>query len=79
MLADHGLITIRQFANKGIGGCNASRLFDSFLSRLGVPKSNVSGDGIAKQKAFLKHDSHLPTNISKVEISKICSIDQNAT
>ena len=75
-LAQDGVVAFRQAEDKIVRGRDARGSLNLRGRRLRVPKRDVRGDGIRKEKALLKHEADIATEVIKVELPRVDAVEE---
>src|SRR5581483_2022784 len=73
--AEHGAVALRQAHDEVVRGGDSRCLFDQRRSSLGMAKRGVRRDGVREEKALLKHEAAIPSQVVEVQLSYVPVVD----
>src|SRR5579871_3741904 len=79
MLANQAVVSFGQVCHKVVCGGQTRGLFDSSQLSARLSKSDVCGDGVAEQKAFLKDKADIAAQVLQIQVPDVDAINQHSS
>src|SRR5690606_28478255 len=78
MLAEHGIITLRQGHDEFVGASDGGRPFNLLARSVRMSKRDVGRDRVAEEKTLLEHDADVPPQVLDIEITQVVPVERDA-